>query len=988
MLRTTVGQLLVNEILPPDLRDYHMRLDKKSIKALLRRVADSYPEKYNEIASALMKLGAEISTTHGAEASLSLNDLQIGDEARKLRNSLRRGINKILTGPGTNEEKNKAITLLVGRHAEKLRQVNFKEQLAKRNGMAMQVASGARGNPVQFSAINVGDLLVQDHRDRLVPVPILNSYAEGLDPVEYWAGSYGARKGSVDAKFCLYSMTLVRMADGSVKPIKDIVPGDMVLGVDYTGRCRPVKVLSVFNNGERECYRYKFRKNATRQFVELVATENHEVLSEWRSARAHDYKPKLRQLGVAKFYARTSENQFVAVPARGFTVTSGIHEHRAWIVGLLISRGCLAPSVHGVRLACADPQLLVDIKQPLAELGFKTVLLNKSQHNYHLTEIEDRPNKQQMHPFRKWLGEIGLWGKLAHEKTLPQDVWQWDDESLAALIGGIYSTSGCIHVRKNGRIEIGLYMAAEQVIRQLHELLEVRFGIYATAICERAITGIMKHVQYGFTINYNECVRTFAERIPLLGSKRRTLAAAIKTLTESSSRLGYKIYSREPAGKLPTYDLEVDHPDHMFVLANGLIVANSTPKGGFLAKQLMLAAHRLVVTEDDCGTANGIPAAGNDPDNEGAVLARPAGGYPAGTVIDTKVMKKLRGLKQIYVRSPITCQAKGGICAKCAGIREKGKFPEIGDNIGIAAAQAIAEPVSQSALSSKHSGGIAGAGPTAAGFDAINQLVQVPKTYTGGAVISTLDGIVEAIEPAPQGGQYVTVNGVKHHVATGFKLKVKKGDKVEAGDVLSEGLPNPAEFVRYKGIGAGRWQFVNVMRDTLKNSKISANRRNIELLARGLINHARITSQNGPQYTLPNDIVEYDTLVRGYEPRPGTKNLAPKRAVGKYLEEPILQYSIGTRITPRIADALTKHGYKTVKAHTDEPPFVPEMVRAMETLGYSGDWMVRLGGFHLKKNLLESVHRGRGSTERGLSYIPALAKGVGFGTASLNKPER
>jgi hypothetical protein len=172
---------------------------------------------------------------------------------------------------------------------------------------------------------------------------------------------------------------------------------------------------------------------------------------------------------------------------------------------------------------------------------------------------------------------------------------------------------------------------------------------------------------------------------------------------------------------------------------------------------------------------------------------------------------------------------------------------------------------------------------------------------------------------------------------------------------------------------------MNTFRDTLKASKIAASRRNIELLARGVINHARITDEDGPPDTLPDDVVEFDTITRGYTPRAGFRRMAPKQSIGRYLEEPILQYSIGTKVTPRVAAALSKRGYKRVNVHKEEPSFAPEMVRAMETLGHSEDWMVRLGGFHLKKNLLESVHRGRGATETGPSYIPALARGVEFG---------
>jgi hypothetical protein len=99
------------------------------------------------------------------------------------------------------------------------------------------------------------------------------------------------------------------------------------------------------------------------------------------------------------------------------------------------------------------------------------------------------------------------------------------------------------------------------------------------------------------------------------------------------------------------------------------------------------------------------------------------------------------------------------------------------------------------------------------------------------------------------------------------------------------------------------------------------------------------------------------------------------------LEKPIMQYSIGTKVTPRIAAELKKAGIPSVHAHDDQPSFVPEMVRAMDTLSFSPDWMVRLGGFNLKKGLLESVHRSRGSKEHQESFLPALARGVEFGKA-------
>jgi hypothetical protein len=102
-------------------------------------------------------------------------------------------------------------------------------------------------------------------------------------------------------------------------------------------------------------------------------------------------------------------------------------------------------------------------------------------------------------------------------------------------------------------------------------------------------------------------------------------------------------------------------------------------------------------------------------------------------------------------------------------------------------------------------------------------------------------------------------------------------------------------------------------------------------------------------------------------------------ARNKYLEQPVLSYSVGTRVTPRIAKAMRAGNIREVQVHNDPPPFVPEMTRAMETLGGSDDWMVQLGGFHLKKHFLTSVHRGKGTNLHGTSFIPPLARGTEFG---------
>jgi hypothetical protein len=412
----------------------------------------------------------------------------------------------------------------------------------------------------------------------------------------------------------------------------------------------------------------------------------------------------------------------------------------------------------------------------------------------------------------------------------------------------------------------------------------------------------------------------------------------------------------------------------------------ATQDAGYFGKQLTQAAHRLIITAHDQNkqydpdSPRGLPSNVDDPDNEGALLAHTIGPYQRDTILTPKILAHLKelGHDRMLVRSPtVGGPPDGGVYAKDVGVRERGTISPIGDFVGIGAAQAIAEPLAQAQIGSKHTGGVAGAGAGVSGFKAINQLVQVPKVFPGGAAHAKVDGRVQSIEKAPGGGHRIYINGEPHYIGIGFEPKVNIGDEIEAGDMLSDGLPNPADIVEHKGIGEGRKAFVNAFRRTAQDANFTLHRRNIELVARGLINHVRLHDHMGDY--VPDDVIPYSILEHHYQPRPGHALLDPSAAMGQYLEQPILHYTIGTKVRPSIVNELKQFGVKRVAAHKEPPPFEPVMVRGMENLSHDPDWMTRMLGSNLEKGLLKSVHRGGTSNELGTSYVPSLARGVEFG---------
>jgi len=274
----------------------------------------------------------------------------------------------------------------------------------------------------------------------------------------------------------------------------------------------------------------------------------------------------------------------------------------------------------------------------------------------------------------------------------------------------------------------------------------------------------------------------------------------------------------------------------------------------------------------------------------------------------------------------------------------------------------------------KHSGGVASSDDKqVSGFKEMDQFLQVPATFQGAATLASVDGKVTAVRPAPAGGSYVFVNSEEHYVPRGIEVTAKPGDAVYAGDVLSDGIPNPSELVQYKGIGEGRRYFIDKYREILNRNKASVHRRNLEIVARGFVNRVVIDKPEGYHGYVYGDVVPYDQFAADYTPRDGSKETPIGQANNQYLEKPYLHYTIGTRVTPHVVKDLKDEGVSTIMVNKDTPVFKPQLVRSRSLLSTDQDWMTRMGGENLKKNLLESARMGATSTPVGTSYFPAVA---------------
>jgi len=415
-----------------------------------------------------------------------------------------------------------------------------------------------------------------------------------------------------------------------------------------------------------------------------------------------------------------------------------------------------------------------------------------------------------------------------------------------------------------------------------------------------------------------------------------------------------------------------------------LATKNSTADAGDFSKMLEQNTRNLTVTQRKSLSPNGIILDPNEDSIRNRVLAKEVAGFPPGTPIDRHVEAKIRAAnpRRVMVYSPLSDLQAEGISGEAFGINFNHEVPGAGFAAGPTASTAIGEPIAQSSLNTKHGGGAYQGGKRDfSGFDYLSQFVQSPEAFPDRAAVSELSGRVESIEDAEQGGRYVTVAGERHYVLPEMAVTVKEGDEVELGDALSDGLINPRDIIRLRGLGEGRRYYARRLKQLLDDSGQAAELRNTEVIARGAIDAVQITDNNGFMGHLPDSIVSYSQLANQWQPRPGSERVELRNAADRFLEQPILHYTIGTRLTPRMIGEIEESGASELLVNTEPPPFEPLQIRLRtNSFETSRDWLARTGTSYLQKNLAESAQRGYDTnTKENINPFPRLSIGENFG---------
>ncbi|WP_431245489.1 DNA-directed RNA polymerase subunit beta' [Leifsonia xyli] len=306
-----------------------------------------------------------------------------------------------------------------------------------------------------------------------------------------------------------------------------------------------------------------------------------------------------------------------------------------------------------------------------------------------------------------------------------------------------------------------------------------------------------------------------------------------------------------------------------------------TADSGYLTRRLVDVSQDVIIREDDCGTTKGLdlPIATvgadgtltRDPNVENSVFARTLATdavSPDGTVVakagddvgDVLIDKLVAaGVTDIKVRSVLTCESAVGVCAACYGRSlATGKLVDIGEAVGIIAAQSIGEPGTQLTMRTFHTGGSASADDITQGLPRVQELFEA-RTPKGASPIAEAAGRI-VIEETDKSRKVILTpdNGDEPHVYPVLKrstLLVEDGQRVELGQQLIVGTVDPKEVLRVKGVREVQKHLVGGVQGVYRSQGVPIHDKHIEVIVRQMLRKVTVVD-HGDTDLLPGELVD------------------------------------------------------------------------------------------------------------------------------------
>jgi DNA-directed RNA polymerase subunit beta' len=296
-----------------------------------------------------------------------------------------------------------------------------------------------------------------------------------------------------------------------------------------------------------------------------------------------------------------------------------------------------------------------------------------------------------------------------------------------------------------------------------------------------------------------------------------------------------------------------------------------TAESGYLTRRLVDVSHNVIVREYDCGTDEGIEVTAFLEGKEiieplkhriiGRVSLADIAHPSTGEIIveqneeiseDAADIIEAAGIDAVAIRSVMTCHSETGICAKCYGRNlATGESVNIGEAVGITAAQSIGEPGTQLTMRTFHTGGVAG-GDITHGLPRVEELFEARKPK-GLAEICEADGTVVSITPRKDNKIEVKIRGDEERIYVipyGLQIRIREGDYIQAGDQITNGFLNPHDILRLKGVEGVYQYLLKEVQRVYRLQGVFINDKHIEVIVSQMLSKYKI-DEVGDTWLLP-----------------------------------------------------------------------------------------------------------------------------------------
>ncbi len=463
-------------------------------------------------------------------------------------------------------------------------------------------------------------------------------------------------------------------------------------------------------------------------------------------------------------------------------------------------------------------------------------------------------------------------------------------------LGFEYSTRGGITVGFQDitvpKEKPGLLQDAENEVVKIDNLF--RTGLFSDEERKQRVIKVWENTTNAVTDALMKSLDPFNPIYMMANSGARGSTAQIRQLA------GMRGLMADPSGQIIEVPIRANFREGLTVLEffisshgarKGLAdTALRTADSGYLTRRLVDVSQDVIVRDEDCFAARGEAVKGMrfTAIREGNKIIEPLGArllgrytaekvvhpetgeviVPAGVMLSVEHCSLIdkAGVDSVTCRTAFTCRSEHGVCAKCYGSDlATGDEVNIGEAVGIIAAQAIGEPGTQLTMRTFHTGGVAGDDITQ-GLPRVEELFEARKPK-GEAVVSEIGGTVSFSESKKKREAIITGTDGEtktYLIAFGSKVKVKEGDVVEAGDELTEGSINPHEILKIKGVKGVQAYMLKEVQSVYRLQGVEISDKHIEIIIRQMLRRVQIEDA-GDSDMLPGELIDIFRFERENE---------------------------------------------------------------------------------------------------------------------------